>query len=77
MDSSLEEAFVDSCNAYNSDPVEGSVYMGDDGQLHVEGGTDGLTLDAEATLKEVQAAIGEWKAEDITIEATVERSPRR
>ena len=73
VDSSLEEAFVDSCNAYNSDPVEGSVYMGDDGQLHVEGGTDGLTLDAEATLKEVQAAIGEWKAEDITIEATVER----
>ena len=72
VDSSLEEAFVDSCNAYNSDPVEGSVYMGDDGQLHVEGGTDGLTLDAEATLKEVQAAIGEWKAEDITIEATVE-----
>ena len=47
--------------------------MGDDGQLYVEGGTDGLTLDAEATLKEVQAAIGEWKAEDITIEATVER----
>ena len=73
VDSSLEEAFVDSCNAYNSDPVEGSVYMGDDGQLYVEGGTDGLTLDAEATLKEVQAAIGEWKAEDITIEATVER----
>ena len=51
VDSSLEEAFVDSCNAYNSDPVEGSVYMGDDGQLYVEGGTDGLTLDAEATLK--------------------------
>ena len=73
VDSSLEEAFVDSCSAYNSDPVEGSVYMGDDGQLYVEGGTDGLTLDAEATLKEVQAAIGEWKAEDITIEATVER----
>ena len=51
--------------------------MGDDGQLHVEGGTDGLTLDAEATLKEVQAAIGEWKAEDITIERRLSGSPRR
>ena len=73
VDSALEEAFVDSCSAYNSDPVEGSVYMGDDGQLYVEGGTDGLTLDADATLEAVQAAISEWKDEDITIEATVER----
>ena len=47
VDSSLEEAFVDSCSAYNSDPVEGSVYMGDDGQLYVEGGTDGLTQNVE------------------------------
>ena len=67
VDSSLEEAFVD------SDPVEGSVYMGDDGQLYVEGGTDGLTLDADATLKDLQDAIGDWKDENITIEATVER----
>ena len=56
MDSSLEEAFVDSCNAYNSDPVEGSVYMGDDGQLHVEGGTDGLTLEKkDGTLETLKA----------------------
>lgn len=73
VDASLEEAFVESCVAYNSEPVEGSVYMGDDGQLYVEGGTDGLTLDVDATLEALQDAVDAWKAEDITIEATVER----
>lgn len=50
MDEDAEKAFVEACAAFNSDPVEGSVYMGDDGMLYVEGGTDGLTLDSEATL---------------------------
>ena len=73
LDEDAEEAFVNSCAEYNCDPVEGSVYMGDDGMLHVEGGTDGLTLDAEATLEKLQEYVTEWQAGDTVIEATVER----
>ena len=50
MDESMEAEFVNSCSQFNSDPVEGSLHMGDDGYPYVEGGTDGLTLDADATL---------------------------
>ena len=42
MDESMEAEFVNSCSQFNSDPVEGSLHMGDDGYPYVEGGTDGL-----------------------------------
>lgn len=73
IDESLEEAFVNSCSAFNSEPVEGSVSMGSDGLLYVEGGTDGLTLDADATLASLREQVRGWESGDITIEATVDR----
>ncbi len=73
LDEDAQKEFVESCAAFNSDPVEGSVYMGDDGQLCVEGGTDGLTLDADATLVSLKEYLAEEKAGDTVIEATVER----
>ncbi len=73
LDEEAQEAFVKSCAAFNSQPIEGSVHMGDDGYLYVEGGTDGLTLDAEATLASLQEHLNTLEAGDKTIEVTVDR----
>ena len=73
IDEDALKEFVDGMSVYNSEPVEGSVYMGDDGMLYVEGGTDGLTLDADATLAALEEHIEGWTAGDTVIEAVVER----
>lgn len=73
VDEQLEKAFVKACSEFNSEPVEGSVYMGSDGLLYVEGGTDGLTLDEDATLASLQEQVGRWEAGDVVVEATVDR----
>lgn len=73
LDEEAEKAFVDSCAQFNSEPVEGTCYVGEDGGLHVEGGTDGLTLDADATLASLQEHLDKYEAGDVTIEATVDR----
>lgn len=73
VDEDAQEAFVDSCAQFNSEPVEGTCYVGDDGMLHVEGGTDGLTLDADATLVSLKEQMETYEAGDVTIEATVDR----
>lgn len=70
LDEAAQEAFVNSVSEYNSDPVEGSVYMGDDGNLYVEGGTDGYTLNAEGTLATLEEYVTEFKAGDVVLEAT-------
>ena len=69
MDESMEAEF-------NSDPVEGSLHMGDDGYPYVEGGTDGLTLDADATLAQLKEVLSGWKDGDgnVSVEATVTRT---
>ena len=67
LDEEAEKAFVDSCAQFNSEPVEGSCYM-------VEGGTDGLTLDADATLDTLQDQLETFTAGDIVIEAAVDRT---
>lgn len=76
MSESLEADFVNSCSQFNSEPVEGSLHMGDDGYPYVEGGTDGLTLDADATLTQLKEALSAWKDGDgdVTLEATVTRT---
>ena len=76
MDESREAEFVNSCSQFNSDPVEGSLHMGDDGYPYVEGGTDGLTLDADATLAQLKEVLSGWKDGDgnVSIEATVTRT---
>ena len=76
MDESMEAEFVNSCSQFNSDPVEGSLHMGDDGYPYVEGGTDGLTLDADATLAQLKEVLSGWKDGDgnVSVEATVTRT---
>ena len=64
IDEDALRSFVEGMSAYNSEPVEGSVYMGDDGLLYVEGGTDGLTLDVDATLTDLEEYIEGWTAGD-------------
>lgn len=73
LDEDAQLEFVQSCAAFNSNPVEGSVYMGDDGMLYVEGGTDGLTLDADATLVSLKEHLAKEEAGDIVIDVTVDR----
>lgn len=73
LSDAAEEAFVASCRSFNSEPVEGHAYMGDDGMLHVEGGTDGLTLDMDATLVRLKEHLESREAGDVVIEAAVER----
>ena len=50
--------------------------MGDDGHPYVEGGTDGLTLDADATLAQLKEVLSGWKDGDgnVSVEATVTRT---
>ena len=74
LDEAAEKEFVASCEQFNSEPVEGSCYMGDDGMLHVEGGTDGLTLDEDATLVSLKEHLDAYEAGDTVIEASVERT---
>jgi vancomycin resistance protein YoaR len=73
LDEDAEEAFVEACAAFNSEPVEGTVYLGDDGLPHVSGGTDGLTLDADATLEALQEHLSQMESGDQVIEAVVDR----
>ena len=73
MDAGAQQKFVESCAVYNSEPVEGSVYMGSDGLLYVEGGTDGLTLDTEATLDLLEAHVSSLQSGDYVIDAVYER----
>ena len=73
LDEGAEKAFVESCEAFNSEPVEGSCYMGDDGMLHVEGGTDGLTLQVEATLDALDDYLDDFQPGDYILEAVVDR----
>lgn len=74
VDEALERSFVESCSVYNSEPVEGSVYMGDDGVLYVEGGTDGLTLNVDATLGTLNEYLAEWKEDNLTVSAEYTRT---
>lgn len=73
LDEDAEKEFVKSCEAFNSEPVEGSVYLGDDGYPYVEGGTDGLTLDVDATLDSLKEQLATLTAGDQVIEAVVDR----
>ena len=72
LDEEAERAFVESCEQFNCEPVEGRPYVGDDGTLQVSGGTDGLTLDVDETLELLQEATA-GEAGDQTISAVVER----
>ncbi len=75
LNEKAEEAFVHSLAAFNSEPAEGSICQDDDGTLRVEGGTDGLTLDADATLVSLKKYLAEEKAGDVVIEATADAEP--
>ncbi len=72
LNEDAETSFVRSLASYNSEPVEGSVYMGSDGALCVEGGTDGLTLDVDATLVSLKKYLAEEEPGDVVIEATAD-----
>lgn len=74
VDEAAEKTFVESCSVYNSEPVNASVCMGEDGTLYADGGSDGLTLNAETTLGTLNEYISEWKAEDIVVQAEVTRT---
>lgn len=73
LDEELQREFVESCAVFNSEPVEGTVYLADNGLPAVEGGTDGLTLDVEATLASLQEQLAGWESGDTTVEAVVDR----
>lgn len=70
LDEDAERAFVESLSEYNSEPVEGSLHMGDDGLLYVEGGTEGLTLNTEATLVSLKDHLSNLEPGDQLIKAT-------
>ncbi len=74
VDEESERKFVQLCSAFNSEPVEGTVHMGDDGMLYVEGGTDGLTLKEDATIGTLNEYITEWKMENIVVPVEVTRT---
>lgn len=73
VDEKKAQNFVEDCSIYNSEPVNGTVYTRDDGTPGVEGGTDGLTLKVEESVKLVQEAFESWEGGDITIDLAVDR----
>ncbi len=72
LDDDAEEEFVRSLAAYNSQPVEGTLHVADDGSLYVEGGTDGLTLDVEETLFSLKEHLLTGEAADVVITASAD-----
>ncbi len=72
VDKKRVRAFVDTCSAYNSDPVEGRIEIGSDGYPYVEGGTDGLTLRPKESAKAVRKAIKNWKGGEINVDLVVD-----
>ena len=50
LNAQAERALVESLAQYNTEPVSCGIYMGDDGMLHPDGGSDGVTLNVETTL---------------------------
>ena len=64
---------VEDCSIYNSEPINGTVYTQDDGTPGVEGGTDGLTLKVDESVKLVQDAFESWHGGDLEVDLAVER----
>jgi len=73
VDESKVKAVVEQCSAYNCDPVEGSIALDDNGVPYVEGGTDGLTLKVDESVKKVADAISAWTGGDLSVELEVDR----
>lgn len=73
VDENKARSFVESCSIYNSEPINGDIYTQDDGTPGVEGGTDGLTLLVDESVKLVQDAFEEWKGGDLTLDLAIER----
>ena len=72
-DNAKVQSFVESCAAYNSDPVEGTIQMGSDGVPYVEGGTDGLTLNVDKSVAAVENAISGWTGGDLKVDLVVDK----
>lgn len=72
-DSKKTREFVESCSIYNSEPINGTVYTQDDGTPGVDGGTDGLTLRVEDSVKSVEEAFAGWEGGDLTLDLAVDR----
>ncbi len=68
VDGNRVRDFVQGCSVYNSDPVEGELFLGDDGYPYVEGGTKGITLKVEESTKAVVDAIENWTGGDINVD---------
>ncbi len=68
VDGNRVKDFVQSCSAYNSDPVEGELLIGEDGYPYVEGGTNGITLKVEESTQAVVDAIESWTSGDINVD---------
>ncbi len=72
FDPSLEEEFVKTLAAYDTEPVEGSIRMDDYGELYVEGDEVGYTLDVPATVERLQDQLDEIVTWDIVVDAVAE-----
>ncbi len=68
VDGNRVNEFVKSCSAYNSDPVEGELLIGEDGYPYVEGGTKGITLKVDESTQAVVNAIESWTGGDINVD---------
>ncbi len=73
VDEKKAHSFVEQCSIYNSEPVNGSIYTQDDGTPAVEGGTDGLTLRVDDSVKLVEEAFESWRGGDLTVDLAVDR----
>ncbi len=68
------KAFLHQCESYNTEPVDGSIYITDEGVPAVEGGTDGVSLKVDEAAGTVQQAVENWDGSaPLSIDLPVER----
>ena len=73
VDMETAKAFLHSCESYNTEPVDGSIYISDEGLPAVEGGTDGVSLLVDEAAGTVQQAVENWDGGELKIDMPVER----
>ena len=72
-DDKVCRSFVEGCSIYNTEPVNGTIYTQDDGTPGVEGGTDGITLQVDASVDAVREAVENWNGGELSIDLVVDR----
>ena len=67
-------AYAEGLKQYDTEPVNATIYTTDELTPGVDGGTDGITVDVDGTVKVIRSALKKWDGKSgISLELPVER----